>query len=74
MEGLLGSVGEFLTNYETTLILVLGGIVEVALRLFKSDKIVSIPRLVARFLGLIGGLLERLAGLIDQAVPDRPAE
>lgn len=49
-------------------------VLEVVLRLIKSDKVRSIMRLVAAVTRQVGALVERLAELLDRVVPDRTSE
>lgn len=50
-----------------------GGVLEVVLRLFPSDKVRSMLSYAGRLIGAIATLMFKISDLLSKIIPDRPA-
>ena len=71
MEEVLDQISGLLADYGASVGVFLAVILEILARIYKSNKVQSIPRMVGRIARGIANILEGLAKIIDKAVPDR---
>lgn len=72
--GFFENMGPWLSEHTTTIVLIGGAIVEVAFRLFKSDKIRSLLSYTGRILAALSKLIFALSDILSKIVPDRRSE
>lgn len=70
MDAILNSILEFLGKAEGQAVIV-AVVVEFALRLFKSEKPLSILYIVSGALKKIGDILVKIAGFLDKILPQK---
>ncbi len=71
---ILQQISDLIAEYSGTSVLVLGVVFELVARFVKSDKLQSIPRMVAKALHLLAMIFEGVSSVVDKVVPDRAPE
>lgn len=74
MEEILSKIIEFVGAYEGSIVVAGGFVLELLLRLKKSEKPASILALVARIMAKVAYLLQRVSDLLSKLVPDKIKE